>query len=417
MSAWDEEPRVRPIAMERDDDSAFSVQDNKAPHRHRPRRPWLPLAISGLTVVVVVVVVSVSGGLKFDDPAPQDPERFASRSGVVETTETTEASASTTTTLPSRLDDLLPGLSDRLTLIVNTEDGIQSLVWDPSSRTPRPYGLTVPPLSNLDFASAAFDSGGRTLAVLVNTSTGRDIWAGTATNVGGSPDIRQVSSWVWHATEVGAIAWMGFPNDPNGGLTTGSISPLTGNLVDVRNISDLTTPGGIVRWDTHGFIVNDINTIIAINDDGSVAWERAGIARTASSSFVIARVPDETTGNLTWAVLDRTDGELTTEIGTLPETSQGAVWVTTSRSTGLIATVKEIDTRSSSLTVRGAELAAPRIIRIDQSVRPIGFTTQGEFFVFDATDTNNLVFVNWRTGAIRSVPVADNYTVIAIDLG
>jgi len=418
MNSWDEDPRVRRISIEKDGDQTPTEQDRATPRHNRPRRPWLPLVISGLTVAIAIVVVSVSGGLRFDDPIPQDPERFASRSGDVEPTDAIETAGTTTTsTLALRLDELLPGLSDRLTFIATTEEEIRSLVWDPSFRFPVSFGLAISPMSNPRRASAAFDSGGRSLAVLVNTSTGRDIWAGTPTDVGDSPDITQVSSWVWNATEVGAIAWMGFPNDPNGGLSTGSISPLTGNLVDVKNVSRLTTPGGIVRWDNQGFIVNDIDAIRAINDDGSIAWERAGVALSASSSFVIAQVPDASTGNLGFAVLDRTDGELTAEIGTMPETSQGDVWVGTSRNTGLIATVKEIDSRSSSLTVRGDELAAPRIIRIDQNVRPIGFTTQGEFFVFDALDSADLVFVNWRTGAIRSVPLPDEYNVIALDLG
>lgn len=410
MNPWDEEQSVRPIPIGRDGDQAPNLRNNKTPHRHRPRRPWLPLAISSLTVGVVVVSVSVFGGLQFEDPLPPDPGQFASRAGDVDTT---IATATTTTILPKRLDESLPGLSDRLTLIATTVGGIRSLLWDPSSRTPLPYELKEAPWSELVNTSAAFDSGGRTLAVVVNTPSGTDIWAGTTTNIGDLPDITRAASWAWHATEVGRLAWTGVRDDGELTLNTGTISPLTGDLVDVRTRTELIAAGGIVRWDAKGFVINDARTIRALNDDGSLAWERSGVAASASSTFVIALVPDQTP---TWTVLDRETGETSTEIGPLPEASRRNAWLTTSQSTGLIATVVRTDSRSS-LTIRGTELSAPRIIQVDTSVLPFGFTSQGEYFIFKATDTNDLVFVNWRTGAIHSVPVPDEYVVIGLDLG
>jgi len=366
------------------------------------------LAILGLTAIGVVVVVSIFGGLRSENPASQDPEQFASRPGDGETTETS------TSTLPLRLDEFLPGFADRLTLIVTTDDGVRSLVWDPASGTSRQYELDLPPMTETIYAT--FDSGGRSMAVTMSTTgTGKSVWAGTPTDVGESPDITRASSFIWHATEVGAVAWMGFPGD-DGGLRTGTISPLTGDLVNVRDVSDLLTPGGIVRWDDQGFILNDADDIRAINNDGSMAWQQPGLAQSASSSFVVALVLDESTAEATWVILDRKTGERSTGITQPFELSRSDAWVTTSPSTGLIATVVGMNGRSS-LTIRSAEPSATRIMQIDGFVIPLGFTSQGEYFRFEEHGMNDLVLVDSGTGAIRSVPIPDEYTVIGIDLG
>ena len=278
MSSWDEKPMVRPIPIGQDGDQARHIPDNKTPRRHRQRRAWLPLAISALTVAIVVISVSAFGGLRFDDPLPPDPGQYASRSEDVDTTVVT---VTTTTTLPKRLDESLPGLSDRLTIVATTEGGIRTLAWDPSSRTPLPYELKEARRSEHANASAAFDSGGRTLAVVENTASGANIWAGTATNIGNLPDVTGAASWAWHATEVGKLAWMSVGDDGDIELNTGMISPLTGDLADVRTRTELITAGEIVRWDAEGFVINDAGTIRAINDDGSLAWERPGVAASA----------------------------------------------------------------------------------------------------------------------------------------
>jgi hypothetical protein len=90
--------------------------------------------------------------------------------------------------------------------------------------------------------------------------------------------------------------------------------------------------------------------------------------------------------------------------------------VTTSRDTDLIAVVSA-SADTTRVLVTGPELGAKRIVQVDLKVRPIGFTASGEYLQFDQVGSNDLVFVNWRTGTTHTVPIPDDTIIIGSDLG
>ncbi|GMR02032.1 MAG: hypothetical protein BMS9Abin20_0358 [Acidimicrobiia bacterium] len=411
MKAGDDGPRVRPISIEDDEiatpDGAPTARTTSDPPR---RRRWIALVVSGSAIVLAIGAVSAFGALRFDDPARQDPAVFASGSGEDSTTKVPSA-------LPQRLEEILPDLTDRLTLVALSQDGLETLLWDPSFRIPRPYDLPVATLGQTDGVNASFDSGGRTVAISVRSPVGTELYLGSPTNVGEQPDIVGASSFTWHATEVGAIAWVA--RDAGGivQLHTATVSPLSGSLVDDVVVADLDGIAGVIRWDSAGFlinsVINDNMTVVSLGRDGSPLWSRQGVAVSASKSLAATIVPDDRGQDSRWIIIDRATGDpMDPNIDGSPED----VWVSTSRDTDLIAKVSNF-VRRTSLTINGPGIAATRIIQVDIGVTPIGFSSRSEYFLFGTKDSNDIVFVNWRTGATHTVPVPDEYEVIGIDLG
>ncbi|MCL1594508.1 MAG: hypothetical protein M3132_09170 [Actinomycetia bacterium] len=405
MEGWDDGPRVRPISLD-DDLTTAGVESSVRPDRHQ--RQWLPVVVTSIAVVVIVVVVSLFGALESDDPQ-QDTALFSSvRSDTSNDQRLTDSAAASIERQP-RL-----GVSDTMTLIATYGDRVRTLLWDPSFGVPRPYNLLdTAMITESDLVSASFDSSGTSLAVLVDTPAGTNVWAGTPTNVGESPDIVAASSSVWHATRARSIAWIGEHEGGNTVLATGSIHRRSGSLVNVRPMAELTPSAQILRWDEDGFIINEAGAIRALAADGTLRWERAGIAMSSSSSFVIATAPNDGSVDVLWMILDRSTGE---RAGPSPDLVTEEAWVPRSRDPGLIATVAASDTHSI-LTVRGKNLRSPRTVEIEQQVSPIGFTSKSDYFLFNALDTSDLVFVNWRTGATHTVQIPSEYAVVGLELG
>ncbi|MCL1588567.1 MAG: hypothetical protein M3092_09115 [Actinomycetia bacterium] len=406
MTDGDRQDRVRPIDYTPDD--SFSPQPgNDHPSELRKPRPWVALALSAVAVLTAVGAVAAFGSLEFNDPEPPEPQEFASGA---QNDEDTDAPPDT---LPPRLEDSLPNLTDRLTLVAIVDDTLQTLLWDPSFRVPKAYDLPIEGVDEDTDIEATFDSGGRTLAVTVTTPQSKRVYLGDPTNVGRSPDIVGLESLIWHASQVGAIAWVLPSSDRQWDLYTGKVNPLTGTITNVAVITHFTTAVGLVRWDSSGFVLNRGSDVVAIGPAGEPEWIHAGVAVSGSASILAVIAPDDSASNTRWVIMDRYSGEATPQQVT---GTPGEIWVTTSRDTDLIAEISaSID--KTRILVDGPALAAKRIVQVDLHVAPIGFTSSGEYFQFNMFDSNDLVFVNWRTGATHTVPIPDNTTVIGSDLG
>ncbi len=410
MNTRDDHELVRPIGIDHDDGAdPDRLATQHATSESTERRRWLPLAISISAIVLVIGVVSAFGALQFDEAASQDPAVFASNAGEADTTQGSSA-------LPPRLDELVPGLNDRLTLVVETEDGLRSLVWEPSFRIPEPHTLSVGTLGRTDAVTVKFDSAGRSIAIGVPSSVGTDVYLGSPTEMSKQPSLIDVSSFAWHATQAGSIAWIA--RDAAGGtqLHSATLDPLSGSVVE-NIVINLDSSASIIRWDAAGFLINsllnDDMAVISLNPDGSQLWSRRGVATSASRSIVATMVPDETKHYKRWVVIDRASGE---PVGQPIDGSPADVWMTTSLDTNLIGVVAMFD-RRTSLTINGPRIATRRIIQIDTRVSPIGFSATSEYFLFDALDSNDIVFVNWRTGATHTVPIPSEYEVISQRVG
>ena len=405
MEAWNDGDRVRPIPIDDEVPDGFEPELDTPPEKPIGR-PWLPMTIAIAAVVIVVGSVSIFGALRFDDPAPADPDQFSANP----TDE--EGSTTTATTLPPRLEDLLPGITDRLTLIAERaeDDSAWALLWDPSFRIPKAVPLGVESTPTADLASAQFDSSGRHVAVATCGSTACDLYIGSPTEVGTSPDVDGVLAFAWHATEVGRIAWVA-PSQDGYDLVVASSNPLSRTVEDVETAFTLNDPFRIVRWDSDGFVVmfsGDKAVTATLEPDGTMIWTSDAAARTTATSDVVAVYSPEDG----WFLLDRRSGE--------PVESPGApeelVYVGTSDTSDLIARLAARGEGGLSLKVTGGSLRAQRIVTIEEQYTPIGFTADATYFLF-LSGEGRVVFVDWNLGAARTVDAPEGYRIIGIDVG
>jgi len=404
MEAWDGRDRVRPIPIEDGDD--VPVEHGEPPRRRRRSRsrPWLPLLIAIIAVVIVVGSVSIFGALRFEDPEPADVASFSA------TTLDEEGSTTTATTLPPRLEELLPGITDRLTLITEHEGAAVTLLWDPSFRIPKSIPLGVSSTSRSRLKMALFDRGGRFLAVeKCDAQQICDIHVGLPADVGPKPDIENALGFTWHASEVGRIAWVPAARD---GYTvyTGTANPLSKSLTETQPQFTLPELPRLVQWDNLGFVVTypiKPERTVALTPDGTEVWARSGRGTTATESIV--PVVDGSEG---WSMVDRDTGE---PMGASAPAEE-LLYVATSDSAELVARLSVRSDEYYSLTVTGSDLSAPRIVTVEQQYEPLGFTDDGTYFLF-LSGSEAVVFVDWNRGAARQVAAPDGHSVIGIDVG
>jgi hypothetical protein len=406
MAHGDRQDRVRPIDYTPDRSFSPHPGNDHPPERQKPR-PWIALALSAVAALTAVGAVAAFGSLEFNDPQPPEHQEFASGA---QNDENNEAPPDT---LPPRLEDSLPNLTDRLTLVAIVDDTLQALLWDPSLRVPKAYDLPIEGVDADTDIEATFDSGGRTLAVTVTTPQSKRVYLGDPTNIGRFPDIVGAVSVLWHASEVGAISWVLPGSDDQWDLYRGKVDPLTGLITNVVVVTQFETPVGLVRWDSIGFVVNQGSSVVALDDKGEPQWQMKGVAVSGSATLLAVIAPDDSASDTRWVITDRTSGDAAAQQVT---GSPGEIWVTTSRDTDLIAEIAA-SFETTRVLVDGPDLAAKRIVQIDLHVAPIGFTSSGEYLQFHLFDSNDLVFVNWRTGATHVVPIPDNMTVMGSDLG
>ncbi len=412
MDARDDHDKVRPIPLGDADvgvgDTAF-VEDADG---ESPMRPWLPLSIALVALIIVVGSVAAFGALRFDDPPPSDEAAFTS-DGAGEDGSTTTAPA-----LNPRLDELLPGTTDRLTLIAQNEDGLWALLWDPSFREPKPLQLDVAFDEAINTAVASFDSGGRFLAVMTcieGATVPCELFVGSPTNVGPEPDVRDTTSFLWHSSEVGRIAWLDGESPNATTLATGSVNPLSGRIEDVDQRFPVSERAALVRWDTEGFVLATPEGTLVLTGDGEPVWTHGGTAITATD-MVVGIVENDGT----WTLLDRTFGKAI-ESPALGSIDDSVVFIATSDAANLIGRLAHGRASGSgsdmSLTITGGSLRAPRILTIPQRFGPLGFTADAEYFLLTTADLGDIGFVDWRIGATRVAALPPGYSVIALDLG
>ncbi len=414
MERWDEHERVRPIPI---DDPAGLQQDadrgDVGGDDHTagvPSRPWLPLLIAALAVAIVAGTLSVYGALRFDEPEPDDPAAFRPVD--------TDAEGSTTTAAPlaPTLGELLPGLTERLTLVAVQDDAVWSLLWDPDFREPKAVPLELESTPARRVTRASFDRGTRHLAVESCSSEGCDVWIGSSTDLGTAPDIEASVSSIWHSREVGRIAWVtpavDWKADVDGpyAVFTGTVNPISQAIDDATQEFAMPQPVRLVQWDSRGFVVGidgSTHETVALSADGEPLWAAAGFASSGTDSVVA--ILDDAGG---WTLVDRMTG------ATVDAASSAVqlVFVTTSDSADLVARLTERDQGYYSLTVTGGGLSAPRIVTIEQRYAPIGFTDDGAYFLF-RDDDETTIFVNWNQGFAREVAAPDGYRIIGLDIG
>lgn len=371
----------------------------------------MPLAVASLAIMAVIGSVSIFGALRVDVPE-SDPPSFESATDPVATTSTLPQPTSPPVTRP-RLGEILPGVSDRLTLVAVNDDGVASLLWDPAFRIPvaaiHAVGTDYP-ARGLD---ASFDSGGRTLGIQWCGEQGCSLYLGPVSDVGSEPDVDGLSGYVWHASEVATIAWL-FPIDTHqSALITGRVNPVSGELKDVGEVFTVSASSRLVRWDAQGFLIDEGYATSAYSPTGEPMWTLSPwTAASASDTAVVVTSPEEKG----WRLADRTTGELIDGNEAPAADEDSFIWLTTSDNTDLIGRVADHGTHYS-LMVSGEDVPLGKGTNVDNSLRPFGFTNDARFFVFMTTDRSHITFINWRTQETHEITVPNNYRVLSMDIG
>lgn len=426
MEVWDDGRddgrRVRPVPL--DDESGAPVIDESGAVARRPtgrrdrpaKRPWIPLLLAVAGVAVVVTSVSVFGALQFDDPQPPADDEFAAN------TTDDEGSTTTATTLPPRLDELLPHVTDRLTLIAVRDGALHALLWDPSFREPKAIPLDLEETPAASFTGAWFDRSGRQVAVERCGPLRCDLFVGSPTDLGTDPDLTDVISFAWHATEIGRIAWVTPSGDGGYAIVVGDVNPLSGRIEQAVSAFTVGEPVRIVQWDGVGFILQNTGKgaaarATAVDAAGAPLWERTGSVTTATDTIAaLATYVDGADGDQTqvvWGLVDRSTGVEVEEAGTIEPTS---VFVGASESADLVAQLSARGSGPYSLRVSGGSMAAQRIVTVQQRYAPLGFTDDGTYFML-VDGARNLVFVDWNRTASHEVVAPEGYRILGLDLG
>lgn len=408
MEAWDDDQRVRPVpiqdSFEGEDPFGGSAGAGSAPDG-QPTRRWLPFAAAIGAIVVITASVGTFGALRYDDEPPRGFDAIQSPENA------SDVPTTTVPTVPRQLDELLPGVSVRLTLIAERDDALWALLWDPSFREPKavPLGIESTPTSRL--SRAEFDRSGRFVAVEACGHRTCDVYVGSSSDVGTQPVLGGTLGFTWHASEVGRLSWI-VPVADGYAVHTGTVDPLTMTMREDETAFVVPEPIRLVQWDALGFVVGRFineQATAAHGPDGEVLWTVQGSASTGTASIVA--VLDEVSG---WFTVDRATGVPIEAVGG-PE-NRSLLFVTTSDSADLIARLAERTDGSYSLMVTGGSMAAVRVVTIAQRYDPVGFTDDGAYFLLIGQG-RRVVFVDWSRGASYEVVAPDGYDILGLDLG
>lgn len=416
MEAWHDDARVRPIPI--DDDPTLSKElPPRAPgDGDGPKRPWLPLMLAAVAALIVVGSVATFGAVQDDDPPPVDIAALLNPPPETE-------DAATTTTLGGSLSETIPGIEDRLTLIVIGRAGPTALLWDPTFILPKEAPLDTDPMDNAVY-SASFDSSGRFLALgaEIPGSAGATVSVGVPTSVG-IADLTNVDSYLWHATEVGRFAWVAPSADGTPHLYTANADPLGRTLGEGTDLGQIDDDEVLVRWDSLGFILDASGETTVFRGPWGEVVSTIDSAVVATSATTIVTAPqrfDRT--RLTVATLRTRSGEIISNViaqsfsQSETEIDERVRTLVMSRGSDLVARI-DMDPTKTRLEVSGPTLSEERIVEHDNGLLPIGFTSTDRYFVFGSDGGNDLIFVDWNNGSIHELSIPDQYEVIAFDIG
>jgi hypothetical protein len=420
MEAWNDEPRVRPIPIEDDATSEFESGASVIPDGgdEPPRRPWLPLVLAAVAVAIVIGSVASFGALQEKDPLPAD-------AAFTEPDPVEEEAFSPPTTVAVSLQETIPGVTDRLTLVANGTNGPTALLWEPSFIQPKPlavvtFGIVEPSIDpTLRLRTATFDAGGDFVAItgIPGGSETEVLRVGTPTDVS-AVSMENTTSFVWHATDVAHLAWIELNADGNPTLFSARVNPLSKALMDQKEVAIVTATSRLVRWDGDGFVLNTgQGEIVALTSNGDELWRTLGRALAASSSTILVTDSQADPDRLPSATaIDR----FGIEVGVLFEEDVDdeliSRTVAMSGSTGLVARI-DVRQERTRIELKGPMFVGTRVMQYNDAVEPIGFTSNDKYLVFKADGTNDLIFMNWGLGSIHTLSVPDQFGVVGYDFG
>lgn len=242
-----------------------AVRPEGAPRPSGDIRSRSIVAVVVLAALVLGYVLGATSGLVSD----------GGELGAGDETTTSEAATTTTTTFEPNLGQLVPGFEGVLITLGGESRDLELLVWHPDRASPSstrlPPGTTVVP-----------DASGRLLAGLGEMSRGSlfyTLYAGTPGSLW--PVTAGATSFSWHATDPGRIAWLEHAGGGSGlHLGTGFMND-AGRFVPGTTVAPVALIGQsavLVGWGDWGYLVRGFaeeRTVYLLDVDGSERWRMA----------------------------------------------------------------------------------------------------------------------------------------------
>ena len=360
--------------------------------------------VSGVAIAGLISAVALFGAVEFQDIPVVGPEAFTPTTIV-------EQDSIPINELALTLEETIPGIMDRLTMLTTNRDTIWTLAWDPSARAPRASVAVAN--KQMDWTSASFDTGGRLVAVLGardSQGEGEEVRFGSPGSVVDTPRLRDVRSLKWHAVDVARLAFIRSVEDLIT-LEVVEIDFLTQTPKNPDVVRRFTELPRIIRWDNQGFILQMGNETVALDPQGNLLWRADGWARTSSPGFV----PQvrQTDGGVRWFHIDRDTGQATSFADLGVNDDAVRTEIVTSKNTNIFAAATRRK-EATTITVGGLSLIAPLTAYIFEEVSPYEFTSDAAFLILKSPESNDLTFLDWRAGTFHRLEVPDQGTVIAV---
>ena len=396
MEARDSRSKIRPLPIDEIDG------DGLPPHRVDAPRRWLPL--------LVILVGAIAFGIVARGLGPTHRGEVATA-----TTTTMAATAAepdpTTTTVPPPppLRELIPPAGDGLSLITLGSTG-RIATWAPDQIAPEVQGNVGLPLS------ATYNSDGSRVAVHTAVRDGTVV---IDQPTGGSPIYLQpdISSGVWHPTDPALFAWTVAVETARGQWSSViRIADVTGHTsAGLEPLVELPLPEGrhsLLAWGDWGFVTAD-------DDVASRPATRTGpdlldpqeldgtfFDATEDGTLLMARMVD--TSYVPYLLAP--DGSEVELVGLDIGAAQFRI---TADGRWVIAVTRQADGHTSILA-RTVGSRSTRLSSIEGSGHIVDLIDNDRFLVLQETESRDLVFKDWNTGAEFRVPAPYQHDIAAV---
>jgi hypothetical protein len=404
MEARDSRSKIRPLPI---DDI-----DGDAPHHRleQPPRRWLPLLVIVVGAVAFGVIARSVG-----------PVLIAGEDVAAATTVPVVTPEATTTTAPAppepkTLREMFPAAADGLGLVTATTSSARIGTWGGNQVSPEFTARISQP------QSAAYNADATRIALHTAVADGSIVLLASD---GSNPVyVREdVSAGRWHPTDPDLYAWTTTTASRPGeqqdtilrvadvsGFTAAGLEPLTEVI-----ISD-TMPHRVVDWGDWGFLTSrtwddrapswgDLALFDADGQQVDIDLEGEWFDSTSDGTLLLARADEN--GSLLPYLLDPDLAEIKLtglDLGAsdFRITSDGA-WV--------LAVTQQADGHTSILarTVRGR---STRLNSINEAARVVDMLGNDQVIVLQESQSGDLVFKDWNTGAEFRVPMGSEVVAV-----
>ncbi len=383
MEARDSGSKIRPLPI---DDL-----DGDAP-QHLPIEPRRRLAPLIVIVLGALAFAVIARGLSISESGDVASETTAPPATLAEEPEPTTTTAPPPPPPPT-LRQMLPVVGDRLSLVALTTTAKVGH-WDADLHFPSYNSSTSQPQSaeyNIDGTLVAIRSGVGDGAIVIDAGPQEPLYIWDST------------SGRWHSSLGSLFAWTEV--DEETGSTIVRVADVSGDAtVGVQPLLEFSVPGAdhtLLAWGDWGFATATGATVHGFDSDGVLMRTIDGVFFDAAASGMLLLADPTEEGVVPF--LFNLDGTRTE----LPSLDIGASdFRITADGDWVLATTIQQDGHTSILA-RTVRSRSTRLTSIDETATIVNMTWADRLMVLQDTESNDLLFKDWKTGAEYRVAMKD----------